>query len=414
MKGFFEKYKFHLLLLLIAILWIIALDFLMQGRSQTFISPDAQSYMDSAENLYVHWRGHNYRPMLMAAINGIPYLFGAPKAAILAFGFWVNLFCWLGSLVLLLEIAHHFLKPKTAFLLALPAVFLIGLNAIVFELATEHIYLFFVLLAFYFLARYYKTERFKFLCSGLALLVLMMLVKPGVKFFAILLTLVFIREIIFNYSSKFAWLIYGSYFLVLMQCAGVKYQFGNFTLGYIDAVTYYDYLGARAKALQTNQSFHEVWLDRVTYIYSRPCPEQKQIASADFLDQLQSNSTNLVKAYGLDLVENATTGSVQIVLMQNEKGMDYFKEVKILVYSISEWQNRLLSVLGFLLSVWAIRRFRNDQKPFAIIGGFVLYTILLSGVSCSEGDRFNVVTFPLVLILLAKFVVEKRKALSVV
>jgi len=408
----FRKYKYHFLLLLLGWIWITVFDLLLQGRLQAFVSPDAQSYVDSAQNLYLHLRGHNYRPMGMALITGIPYLFGATTEAIFAFSYWVNLFCWLGSLVLVFEIGKHFLKPKIAFFLALPCIFLIGINAVVFELATEIIYLFLVLLAFYFLARYYKTELFKFLCFGLAILVLSMLIKPGFKFFAILLTLLFLKSIIFNHASKYSWLIYGSYLLVLLQCAGVKYQFGNFTLSYIDAVTYYDYLGARTEALESERPFKEVWLERATYIYSRPCPEQKEIAAKDFLRQLQSNTIHFFEAYGVNLIENSATGSVQVELMKEVKPKNYFKNAKILVYSISKWQNRIGTLLGFLLSIWAIWKFRRQENLFAIAGGFVLYTMLLSAISCSEGDRFHVVTFPFVVILLGKFIAGKRKVFA--
>lgn len=411
-KTFFDKYRYHLLLLLIGWLWMQLFDFVLQGRLQTYISPDAESYIDSAKNLYLYLRGHNYRPMLMAFINGLPFLFGATSDAIFPFAYWGNLVCWLGFLLLLFEILKHFAKPKIAFLSALPCVFLVGINAMVFELATEIIFLFFAMAALYFLTRYYQTEQFKFLCLGLSVLVLSMLVKPGSKFFAILLTLYFIKPIVFNFASRYAWLIYASYFAVLVQCAGMKYQFGNFTISYIDAVTYYDYLGARAESLQSGKPFKQVWLERAIYIYSKPCPEQKQIAKADFLHQLQSNTLGLIRAYGINLVENSTTGSIQIELMKNVKQTDYFSKYKTLVYSMSKWQNRMGTLLGILLSVWAILRFRNKQNPLAIVGALVLYTMLLSGISCSEGDRFHVILFPLVMVLVAKWMVERKKVLA--
>lgn len=408
MKAFFAQYKFHLLLLLLGTVWLAVFDLVMQGHWQKFVSPDAGSYLSSAKNLYVYQRGHNYRLILMAAITGIPYLFGASDAAVYVFCDWLNFVCWLGSLLVLLEILNGFLKPRFAFALASLSIFIVGINAMIFELGTENIYLFFMMLGFYLLVRYHKTEKLKFLCLALALFVLSMLIKPGSKIFALLITLYFIRPIIFNYSSKFAWLVYGSYLLVFVQCAGIKYQFGNFTLGYIDAVTYYDYLGAKAEALEQNRPFKEVWLERATYIYSQPYPAQRQIAQADFLHQLQSNTANFIKAYVLNLWENATTGSLQVSLMENVKGTVYFERVKALVFNISLWQNIIGSPTAILLSIWAILRFRSQNFAVAIIGGFILYTMLLSGVSCTEGDRFHVITFPLAIVLLAKLIGQKK------
>lgn len=412
-KPILTKYRFHLLLILAALAWIFVFDHLMQCRLQLFISPDANSYQESAEKLYVFFRGDAYRPLLMALIIGIPYLFGGDDSSIYLFGDWINLLCWLGSLLLLLEILNQSLKPKIAFYFALSCVFLIGINALVFELATESIYLFFMVSACYFLVKYYQTEAFKFLCIALSIIVLSMLVKPGSKFLAIIATVFFIKEIIFNYSSRFAWLIYGSYLAVVLQCVGIKCQFHNFTISYIDAVTYYDYLGAKAESQRSDKPFKQVWLERATYIYSRPYPEQKQIASKDFIHQIQDNTGNFFKAYWLNLKENATSGSTNVRIAENIKQSDDFEKTKTLVFNISTYQNIILSIVGFVLSILFLAHRKEIEKPFLFPAFFIVYIVLLSGVSCSEGDRFNVVTFPMAIVLLAKFVAIKRKDLGV-
>lgn len=404
-----SRYRFHLLLLLTALAWIVLFDWLMQCHLQPFISPDAVSYQESAEKLYILFRADAYRPLLMAFLTGIPYVFGGDDSSIYAFGDVINVLCWLASLLLMLEILNQFLKPKIAFFFALPMVFLVGINILVFELATESIYLLMMVAACYFLTRYYKTEAFKFLCIALMILVLSMLVKPGSKFLAIAATVFFIREIIFNYGSKFSWLVYASYLAVLLQCAAIKVQFHNFTLSYIDAVTYYDYLGAKAESRQIGKPFKEVWLERATYIYSRPYPEQKQIAARDFLDQLQTNTAPFFTAYLSNLKENATHGSVNVRISENIKQINYFNKTKILVYSVSTVQNWSLSIVGFLLSLSLLWRRKHSGEAFLFPAFFVLYIMLLSGISCSEGDRFHVVTFPFTIVLIANFVAQKRK-----
>lgn len=411
-KPILSRYRFHLLLLLAALAWIVLFDWLMQCRLQPFISPDAVSYQESAEKLYVLFRADAYRPLLMAFITGIPYVFGGDDSSVYAFGDLTNLLCWLASLLLMLEILNQFLKPKIAFFFALPMVFLVGINILVFELATESIYLLLMVAACYFLTRYYKTESFKFLCIALSIIVLSMLVKPGSKFLAIIATVFFIREIIFNYSSRFAWLVYASYFAVFLQCTAIKMQYHNFTLGYIDAVTYYDYLGAKAESQQVGKPFKKVWLERATYIYSRPYPEQKQIAAQDFLSQLQTNTGQFFTAYLSNLKENATHGSVNICISENIKRKDYFNKIKTLVFNVSILQNWSLSIVGFLLSVLLLWRRNRSGKAFLFPAFFVLYIMLLSGISCSEGDRFHVVTFPFTILLIANFAVQKRKDLG--
>ena len=408
MKPFIVKYQFHLLLLFIGLVWIFLFDYLTQSCLQSFISPDAKSYKEASEKLYLLHSGDQYRPLLMALITGIPYIFGSSDDGIFIFSNIVNLLCWLGTLLVILELLNQFLKPPIAFAYALLCVFLVGINALIFELATENIYLFFIVSAFYFLTRYYKDKSFKFICIALALLVLSMLIKPGSKFLAIIATLYFLREILINFRSKFAWLIYGSYFAVLIQCCGIKYQFGNFTVSYIDAVTYYDYLGAKAESLRLEKPFKTIWKERANFIYSQPFPQQKEIAAHDFFDQLQSNTSNFFKAYFLNLTENATSGSTNIRRLEKLKQSNYFKNIKTLVFNVSMLQNIIISTAGFLLALFFLWKRNHIEKAFLFPAFFVLYTMLLSAVSCSEGDRFHVVAFPLVIVLLAKFAATKR------
>lgn len=413
LKSILFKYRFHFLLMLVSLIWISLFNFLIQSDLQQFISPDAVSYQVSAKNLYVFHRGDQYRPILMALIYGVPYLFGFGDSAIYNFSIFINLFCWLGSLLLLLEILSHFVKPKVAFWLTVVSIFFVGINAQIFELATECVYLLFITATCYFLARYCKTESFQFLCFALAIVVLSMLIKPGSKFLAIIATVIFIKEIIFNYGSRFAWLIYGSYALVLVQCAGLKHQFGNFTLSYIDAVTYYDYLGAKAESLETGEAFKTVWKRRADFIYSQDFPDQKTIASADFIHQLKSHSGSFFKAYLDNLIENSTTGSLRLRKYQNIKAEVYFTEIKTLVINISKYTNAILSIVGFLLSLLFLIQWKRYTSDLIFAAFFIAYIILLSGISCSEGDRFSIVTFPFVIVLIAKLIGVKRKDWSV-
>ena len=75
--------------------------------------------------------------MLMAFITGLPYLFGSSYEGIYEWSFYVNVFCWLATSLLLFEIAKNFLNAKGALLVALLPFFLIGNIAINYHLLTE-------------------------------------------------------------------------------------------------------------------------------------------------------------------------------------------------------------------------------------------------------------------------------------
>ena len=107
--------------------------------------------------------------------------------------------------------------------------------------------------------------------------------------------------------------------MVFVQCAGLKYQFGNFTLSYIDSVTYYDYIGSKAMCLKEGKEFSQLNNPRGEYIYSIECSEQRKIANEDLKQQLQHNTLNLLKAFISDVVDNATSGNVCIDDCKNVK-----------------------------------------------------------------------------------------------
>jgi hypothetical protein len=406
MKHFSGKYKFHILLIIIGLLWIFLFDALTQMASQGIIYPDSFSYCESAKNLYVFHRGHNYRPILMAVINGLPYLFGGNDASVYAFSFYVNLFCWLASSLVLFEIGKSFLKPKTAFVVSVLFLSTLGNMAYVFHMLTENIYLFFILTAFYFLLKYYKTKAFKWLSISLSIFILAMLVKPGSMYLGIVLSLFFIKEIIRNYKSKFALFFYGSIFLVLVQCAGIKHQFGNFTISYIDAVTYYGYLSCRAESLRLGTEYIQENNPRGVAMYHLPMPEQKKRASEDLKKQVTTNTINLLKAYVIDLTDNTKSGTTAIMDCKNVKGNSYFGAG--ILFWISKWQNRIFSIIGLVLAVFYFFKSYKKEMFFSLMAFFILYIILLSGISCSQGDRFHIITFPFIFLLGAKWLSRKK------
>lgn len=405
--SLWQKYKYHLGIVFMALGCVQVFDFLTQIGAQGIIYPDAASYHEAAKNMYVFLDGHNYRPILLAAIQGIPYLFGASDDAIHAFSYYQNLIFWIGFFLVVFALLKLYIKPKKAFLFAVGGMFFIGNLPFVFYLFSEIIYMFFMILGFYFLAQYDRKNMFRDLAIALAIFILAMLIKPGSMYLAIVFTLYFIRRIIRNYKDKFAWFIYGSLGLVVIQCAGLKYQFGNFTISYIDAVTFYGYIGERATALKEGDNYQ-----KRADIYSYPCPVQKQMAAADMKDQLFNNTENLIKAYSQNMYENATMGSLCLLDCKNVKARSDFDFWQALLYDISVWQNRIFSIVTVLLSAACLIMYCRRNPWIAFLAFFILYNLILSGISHGEGDRFNVITFPFALILLAILLKDKTKILD--
>jgi len=407
MKSLLVKYKFQFLLLFIGIAVLALVNYVLQLNVQNHIYPDSESYYEAAKNAYIYHTGHNYRPIIMAAINGIPYLFGCSDAFIYEFSFYVNLFCWLATALVLFEILKSFVSEKIAFVFALCSFLFVGTIALIYHLLTENIYTLFILLVFYFLLKYYKTKLFWQLSLAISILILSMLVRPGSKWLAIVFLIFYLKEFIRFYKSKAAFLVYGSLLLVLIQCAGIRYQFGNFTISYIDSVTYYNYIGSKAIAHKKGAEFDMSKDPRTFYIFSLKPTEIQAEVKRDLLFQLKTNSGNLLWAYCSDVYDNTISGSFPLSENKNLKNKSNFNFWKDFFFTITQWQNRIFTILGLLLAVYYF--FTNYKKKvyFSLISFYILYIIGTSGISCAQGDRFHLVIFPFVLVLCAKLYVSK-------
>jgi hypothetical protein len=377
--------------------------------SQGVMHSDSFNYQEAAKNMYVFHTGHIYRPILMSFITGIPYLFGSSDAFILSFSFYVNLFCWLASFLLFFEILKEFVKPIVAFWFTVFSIFIVGNTAHVFHLLTETIYQFLIILAFYLLLNYYKTKEFLYLSLSLSIFLSTMLIKPGSKFLAIIIVAYFIKEIIRNYKSKSIIFLCGSLLLIGIQCAGMKYQFGNFTLSYIDSVTYYAYIGSKAICIKNGKEWAQMNNPRADYLFSCQAKDQKKIAEEDLKNQLQYNTLNLVKAYFSDLRENTVSGNSCLEEIKNYKKRSCFDYLKTTLFDVSKWQNRLFTLLGFVLAIFFFLKGLKRPDILTFVSFFILYIIILSGISCGQGDRFHLVTFPFMIVLLAKYLSEKKR-----
>ncbi|GAA4022916.1 hypothetical protein GCM10022386_02330 [Flavobacterium cheonhonense] len=406
MLTFIQKYRYSLLLVLIGLLWLEVLNVLLQLDRQTLLYPDASNYLESAQKMYLKFTGHYYRPMVMAFITGLPYLFGSSDAGILQWSLIVNVMCWLGTSLLLFQIAKDFLKTKVAFIVAILPFFIIGNAVLNYHLLTENIYTFFIVLAFYSLFRYFKTNNFWFLSFSLSLLLSSMLIKPGAKFLAILILLFFIKTLLKNHKAKAMILIYGSVLMILIQLVGMKVQYGDFTISYIDGVTYHNYLFSKAECFKNGKEYHQINNPRAEYLFSLLFTDQKRVAKEDAILQIKTNFPNVVKAYFDNLLENTKSGNACVFDLENKRGSSNFTFWKTVAFNLSKWQNRLFTVLGVLVSLYFVRKLFIPKSVYALMALFVLYTIILSGISCGQGDRFHVITFPIVFLLLAKALIE--------
>lgn len=391
------------------LLLLLLLNSVLDITGQGYIYNDSDNYREAASLLYRNGMAHYYRPLLMAAITGLPYLFGGDDTDVYRFSLLLNITCWIGTALLLYELLKVYIFQKTAFVGALIYILLLSPAFTVFHLLTESLYTFLTLLVFLLLVKYHSQQRYRDLTVALGVLMLLMLIRPGAMLLSGIFLLYYSRTLISNIRHRATLILIACAGLIVLQCYMVKRDYGNFTLSYIDSVTYYNYMGARAKALEKGEPFRQD-SDRAQYILKHPYPLQKEIAGKDLKAQLEQNPRNLFRAYTLDIFDNSKAPCGHIAILKNIHNTSLYRPLQTMLAAVSKYQNRLLSACGLLLALYyATRIFKKDPVP-ALLSVFILYTIGTSGVSCAQGDRFHMVFFPIVIFLLLYFIGQKGRS----
>ena len=189
----------------------------------------------------------------------------------------------------------------------------------------------------------------------------------------------------------------------------MKSQYGDYTISYIDGITYYNYICSNAVCIKEGKVFDATKNPRADYIYGiENHSVRKEIALLDLKQQLQFNTINIIKAYFLNVFDNLKSLNGCIRSTVNSEKTNYFEKSKEIFLIISKYQNRFFSILGIALASLYLIKSRNQEKIFLFFAFFVLYIIILSGISSNEGDRFHLVTFPFSIMLLVKYISDKN------
>lgn len=403
MKLFSVKYKYQLILVVIGLIWTGLLNYILQIKLQTFIFPDSESYLLASENLYLFHKTDNIRPSLIAAINGFPLLFGFSKIALFAWNTFVNLIAWFAIVVLIYQIVSKFTTQKIAFFSALVYLFSVGSFIIIFQVLSETVFAFVLLLSLYYFQKYFRNKKEKYISIGISLLILSVLIKPVSLGLVLILLLIFffkLKKIVFQ---KWSLPIYFSLVVLVFHMYSMKKTYGDFTISYIDSFTYYNYLGTRADCLKNNTQFVQCNNARYLYFNTLSLSEGKKAAFDDMKNQIATNNVNLLKAYFTNIFFNTWRGSGYFYEFKNVNQTSYFETAKTLFRGISKLQNIFYTLFGVIVSIYFLTRNRKEINFIKIVSLFVIYIFLVSGISSDQGDRFHIVFYPFVIILGAAY-----------
>lgn len=79
-----QRLRYEYLLILIALVWVPLFSLALQLWPGLFETGDDPTYLYAARLLYADGLPDNTRPILIAALQGLPYLFGAGDSTVIA------------------------------------------------------------------------------------------------------------------------------------------------------------------------------------------------------------------------------------------------------------------------------------------------------------------------------------------
>lgn len=412
MTSLIKKYP-YLLLLLIAALWQFFMIQSLQLNHQELIFLDSWDYLRAAKKFYNLKGTHFHRPMGMSAISGFPLLFGASDGFVFNYAWFLNLCFWVLSIFLVYKILGRIVRKKIALLFALLYLFCVGPSIITMHLLSETYYVFTLVLAVYWLQNYHQQRKILYLFLAIFVVSLSMTIRPVSKFLLLLMLLIYLKPILNHLKARSAIWMYLGFFFVLLQFSATKIQYGNFKISYIDGATLYYYISCKAEAERSELTYEEVNALRASVYQKLDLPERNKVAKADFKDQLVNNTANLFKVYFGNLLDNASVPSLTLDEIKNVKQKKSYNLVLNILKPLSKYQNIILSIVAVFSGLWILlilfkKKFKISEFRIELFLAITIgYILAASGISFAQGDRFSLVVYPLVLILLAQLISRK-------
>ena len=404
-------------MLLFALLSLLLVGWGLQWFENAFsekqVATDTFSYLEAASLLFAEGKAHPTRTFGSAIVLGLPYLFSSSVElkSIMIFNYGLNLILWLATTILLFRTISLFASTKLASLASALYILCFGAMSHVGLILTEPISTFLLTLCGFLAFRFLKDKQVKDLGYICGILLVSVLIRPGMLYWALLITLITCAWAYRSGAITFRWLrpiIFGLG-CILLQSVSVHKEYGNFTVSYIDKVTWYNYLGAQVEADLTERDYWEVKAEHQLTLSQNSWPENSILCKEHLVHQVKNSPLIVLQHFVKNIGWNAIGKNYGISAAQNFSGSSIHKPLQ-LVLSYTAMAQNLLFVLGSIILGIVLLVRREWNVATVIVVGSIAYIIFTSGISFNQGDRFNVVFYPLTLMLLSYSFAKTRFA----
>ena len=377
---------------------------------------DTYSYLDAAKLMLNAMKAHSLRCFGYAGVLTLPYtLFKLTPAF-----FWFIYIVQNGILLL----TFHFIYKLVAFYTnekkAFWATFLLIINityiVFSFHVMSEIGFLFLMTAAFYYIHLYFINQQSRNLLFSFLAICLATLFRPGLFHFTLLFGILLALYLLIKKKN---WVAFGMVFLIFLSSIGfqaykIQQQFGMYKISFIDDVTLYRYLNtsAIAKIEGKDKLYLMSERDSALYLKLKNVDSRKafiayhEIVKKETSDLISNHTAHFIFAFLDNLFTNFHTGNAFIRDMPEDKILN--KEIQKRLFDYTRIWNMLfvivLALTNVFLLVLFIRKKINWNNDGSFLSSIILfycnYCFVTSGISYFQGDRFNVVWMPMLLIFI--------------
>lgn len=418
-----------LFLILGATFFLAAVSYALQlpanATTVQFLGGDPISYWEAARGIYTEGgKLHPLRPFFYPFLIGLPSLFFGEKGFNLWWVLSLNFIFWLSTVGFIFKVLINHTNRKIAFIGAF--IFMSNSSNIIncWSVLAESLFHFLIVGSLYFFTKYYTNNTnaksfiafFTFFCFSF-------ITRPTYFPLIFILIPLFIFAIYKRYLTLFVSIISLIIFTFTIGFSILKMHktYGNYTLSYLGDCALYSFFGAYSKVVKTDKTLEQINADWRVESVARskkmarydaliPWSDLPPLVSADLTEQMRDNKWGLVTTFGRDLVSNSVASNGDIFHLINFENRPFFD---VILRGVSFW-SRLQNVLNSLVSLLMLLFFLRFRTHFyaknRIICAFLgiicvlsLFTVLISVVSFSQGDRFHLVALPLNVVALGLF-----------
>jgi hypothetical protein len=395
----------------------------------TFTGGDASGYMEAGKYLWLDFKLHYFRTFGYAIFTGLPQGFGASEYLSRYLLVVLNGVFYISSALLLYDIMQRISGIKVyAFAMAIIYIFSPGIIFINYATLSEPLFVFSLLLSIKFLVMYGKSKDPEDLLWFCLTLLFSAAVRPVNLYFAVIMAaLVLFMMLRYSMGKRnMLLLLTGVFLMVVLPMLGMQKLYGIFTYTHNSKYMLYHYTCSYANSIpQSSQvkmydSFHKNALTLDTLGRGAITPAEVNWVRRDSLytagirNTLKQRKKQLAVAWFNNLKENASTPSHLIpeiefksMFVSMGKFFSKLSSIENIMFSLSALFLVTYLVLYSLFQIIKKKIISKDILRF-FLAAQIMVLIGLGALSFWQGDRFSIVMYPLLLILIHDILFNRK------